>query len=160
MLRNEGDVRLVAVLVLRPPGPLTLRQPAPDGSRILVSLRLSSSTTMGVVAGVHGETPDAGSLTEPSRSTCFAELARVVLFADGRFSLCRSHNWKSPTHLLTVPTVATQPGSIRLTSPLCNLTKTDPRAFDLVPSGLTSPPIFRISAPPKALPFGPWWAMI
>ena len=64
------------------------------------------------------------------------------------------------TYFETVPTVATHPGSIRLTSPLCNFTNTLPCAFDLVPSDRTSPPILRISAPPNAFPFGPWWAMI
>lgn len=64
-------VHLVSILILTPPCPLTLCQPTIDAPRVLVTLALSPSSTVGVVTGVHGYTSDGGFLAHPACSAGF-----------------------------------------------------------------------------------------
>lgn len=73
-------IRLVSVLVLGPPRPDVL-QCTVDTPGVLVTLTLTSTTTVGVVDGVHGRTTDVRSTTEPAVSTGLTELSELVLFA-------------------------------------------------------------------------------
>lgn len=78
--KKKIHIRLVSVLVLGPPRPDVL-QCTVDTPGVLVTLTLTSTTTVGVVDGVHGRTTDVRSATEPAVSTGLTELSELVLFA-------------------------------------------------------------------------------
>lgn len=82
LLVSRSILELVGVLVLASSGLVSLGQHAPDGSRRHVTLGLSSSTSVGMVAGVHGYTSHGGSDTSPSRSAGLSE--RLVLMVRSR----------------------------------------------------------------------------
>lgn len=80
-----GDDRLVAVPVLGAARTVALEN-ALCGTRVLVTLGLSTTTTVRVVAGVHGDTTDLWPLAEPAVTARLANLALLVLLA-GRVRL-------------------------------------------------------------------------
>lgn len=79
--RSLRDDHLVPVLVPRPPRSLALCQPAKHTPRVLVALGFATTTTVRMVARVHGDTSDAGPDSEPSFTTGFADLFLLVFFA-------------------------------------------------------------------------------
>ena len=83
-MKMSGYAHLVPVLVLGSPSPLTPGQPSVDGSRMLVTLRLSSSTSVRMVTGVHGETSNSRLSTHPSGSSGLSDLFLLMLLAAKR----------------------------------------------------------------------------
>lgn len=79
--RLFDHAHLVSILVLGSPRPLTPSQPSVDGSRVLVTLRLSSSTSMRMITSVHRETSNSRLSTHPTGPSGLSDLFLLVLLA-------------------------------------------------------------------------------
>ena len=77
--QKRSHAHRVSVLVLWSPRPLASRQPTVDGSRVLVTLRLSSPTSVRMVTGVHRETSNTRLSTHPSGPSRLSNLLLLML---------------------------------------------------------------------------------
>jgi len=79
------DDHLVTILICRPACSLAF-EPTPDGTGMLVTFRLSTSTTMRVITSIHGHTSNARSTAKPSTASRLSKTTklpvRITCFAD------------------------------------------------------------------------------